>query len=55
MNLLRVPVILSRFLLRGLTKAASELALTILGYNLKRTLNILGVPELLSRLRLVPA
>jgi transposase/IS5 family transposase len=44
-----------RFLLRGLVKAASELALSILCYNLKRTLSILGVPELLSRLRLVPA
>lgn len=44
-----------RFLLRGLIKAASELALNILCYNLKRTLSILSVPELLTRLRPVPA
>jgi transposase/IS5 family transposase len=44
-----------RFLLRGLVKAKAELALSVLCYNLKRTLSILGVPELLSRLRALPA
>jgi IS5 family transposase len=43
-----------RFLLRGLIKATAELALSVLCYNLKRTLSILGVPELLTRLRVVP-
>lgn len=40
-----------RFLLRGLVKAKSELALSVLGYNLKRTINILGVPALLKALQ----
>lgn len=40
-----------RFLLRGMVKATAELALNILCYDLKRTLSILGVPQLLSRLR----
>lgn len=40
-----------RFLLRGLAKAKSELALSILAYNLKRTLTILGVPALLKALQ----
>lgn len=44
-----------RFLLRGLINATAELALSVLGYNLKRVLTILGVPELLSRLRARPA
>lgn len=39
-----------RFLVRGLKKAKAELALTILGYNLKRVINILGVPALLAAL-----
>ena len=43
-----------RFLLRGLIKAKAELALSVLCYNLKRTLNILGVAELLIRLRPIP-
>jgi transposase/IS5 family transposase len=43
-----------RFLLRGLVKATAELALSVLCYNLKRTLSILGVPEMLIRLRNVP-
>jgi len=37
-----------RFLVRGLKKAKSELALAVLGFNLKRTINILGVPALLD-------
>jgi transposase len=44
-----------RFLLRGLVKAKAELALSVLCYNLKRTINILGAPELLSRLKTAPA
>ena len=39
-----------RFLVRGLQKARSELALSVLGYNLKRVINILGVPALLNAL-----
>jgi transposase len=36
-----------RFLLRGLRKAKAELALAVLSFNLKRTMNIRGVPALL--------
>jgi hypothetical protein len=39
-----------RFLVRGLRKASAEMALTVLGFNLKRTINILGVPALLAAL-----
>lgn len=44
-----------RFLVRGLTKAEAELALGVLSYNLKRVINILGVPTLLLALRPAPA
>ena len=40
-----------RFLLRGLKKARAELAFGVLCYNLKRVINILGVPALLQVLR----
>lgn len=40
-----------RFLMRGLTKVRGEFALSVLAYNLKRVLNILGVATLLERLR----
>ncbi len=40
-----------RFLLRGLLKAKAELALGVLCYNLKRVVNILGVPALLAALQ----
>jgi len=40
-----------RFLLRGSTKAKAEFALVALGYNLKRAINILGVPAMLAALR----
>jgi len=39
-----------RFLVRGLRKATAELALGVLSYNLKRVINILGVPALLQAL-----
>ena len=39
-----------RFLLKGLRKAKAELALGVLSYNLKRVINILGVPALLQAL-----
>jgi transposase len=44
-----------RFLVRGLVKAKSELALTVLSYNLKRLINALGVQQLLLALRAAPA
>jgi transposase len=44
-----------RFLLSGLAKAKSELALSITAYNLKRAIAILGVPALLKALQPVPA
>ena len=40
-----------RFLVRGLKKAKAELALTVLAFNLKRVINILGVPALLAALQ----
>jgi transposase len=39
-----------RFLIKGLRKAKAELALGVLNYNLKRVINILGVPALLQAL-----
>jgi len=44
-----------KFLLRGRTKAKSELALLVMGFNIKRSINILGVPALLEALRAAPA
>jgi transposase len=44
-----------RFLLRGLTKAKAELALSVLAYNLKRAINIQGVAKLLTALQPTPA
>jgi transposase len=43
-----------RFLVRGLKKARSELALCVLGYNMKRTISIIGVRALLHALRPCP-
>lgn len=40
-----------RFLVRGIQKASAEVALSVCGYNLKRTMNILGVPIMLQALR----
>lgn len=39
-----------RFLIKGLKKAKAELALGVLCYNLKRVVNLLGVPALLQAL-----
>jgi hypothetical protein len=39
-----------RFLVKGLRKASAELALSVLSYNFKRVINILGVPALLGAL-----
>ncbi len=36
------------FLLKGLTKVRGEFSLTVLAYNLKRVLNLVGVPQLLA-------
>lgn len=44
-----------RFLVKGLKKAKAELALEVLSYNLKRVINILGVPALLKALKPAPA
>ena len=40
----------SHFLCRGLKKVA-EMSLGVLAYNLKRAVNILGVPKLIAALR----
>ncbi len=39
-----------RFLMRGLIKVRAEMALSVLSYNLKRVINIIGVPMMLVRL-----
>ncbi len=44
-----------RFLVRGLKKAKAELALTVLGLDMKRTVTILGVADLLAALQPRPA
>ncbi len=36
------------FLTRGLKKVAAEMSLTVLAYNLKRVINIVGVKELIA-------
>ena len=40
-----------RFLVRGSRKTSAEMALTVLGFNLKRAITILGVPALLAALQ----
>jgi transposase len=40
----------ARFLVRGRVKAAAEFALTVLNFNIKRTMAIMGVPALLAAL-----
>lgn len=44
-----------RFLVRGLRKARSEWALGVLGYNIKRTIQILGPDHLIEVLKSCPA
>jgi transposase len=38
------------FLMKGLDKVSAEMSLTVLSYNLKRAINILGVPKLIEAL-----
>jgi transposase len=38
------------FLLKGLDKVGAEMSLTVLSYNLKRAINIVGVPKLIEAL-----
>lgn len=38
------------FLCRGLKKVAAEMSLSVMAYNLKRAINILGVPKLIAAL-----
>jgi hypothetical protein len=38
------------FLLRGLPKVRAEFSLTVLAYNLKRVVNIVGVPRMIAAL-----
>jgi hypothetical protein len=44
-----------RFLVRGLKKARGEWALGVLGYNIKRTIQILGPNRLIEALKACPA
>lgn len=44
-----------RFLVRGLEKAGGEWALTVLGYNLRRTIQILGPNRMIEALKAAPA
>jgi hypothetical protein len=36
------------FLMRGIKKVGAEMSLTILGYNVKRVINILGVRKMIE-------
>ena len=38
------------FLLRGLEKVATEWSMTVLAYNLKRVIRIVGVPRMIAAL-----
>lgn len=38
------------FLLRGLAKVRAEFSLTVLAYNLKRVINVVGVPRMIAAL-----
>ena len=38
------------FLMKGLDKVGAEMSLTVLSYNLKRAINIVGVPKLIAAL-----
>jgi hypothetical protein len=38
------------FLMRGLSKVRAEMSLSVLAYNLKRVINILGVQRMLAAL-----
>ena len=40
----------SYFLMRGLEKVRTEFSLTVLAYNLKRVLKIVGMPRLMAAL-----
>ena len=44
-----------RFLVRGSQKANSELALVVLGFNLKRAIAVRGIPALLAALQAAAA
>lgn len=44
-----------RFLCRGRKAVAAEMALSVTAFNLKRVMKVLGVPELLRRLKAAPA
>ena len=39
------------FLMRGLEKVRAEFSLTALAYNLRRALNIVGLPDLIAALQ----
>ncbi len=39
------------FLMKGLAKVGAEIGLTVLSYNIKRVLNILGVRQMIEALR----
>jgi hypothetical protein len=39
------------FLMKGLTKVGTEISLTVLSYNIKRVLNILGVQQMIEAVR----
>ena len=43
-----------RLLLKGLKNVATEIKLTVLSYNFKRVISILGVATLIEKLKLQP-
>jgi hypothetical protein len=42
------------FLVKGLENISTEMSLSVLAYNFKRAINILGVPEMMVALILIP-
>jgi hypothetical protein len=38
------------FLMKGIKKVAAEMSLTVMGYNIKRVINILGVRKMIEAL-----
>jgi transposase len=43
------------FLMKGINKVTTEISLTILSYNLKRVINILGVEKVISSMKMNPS
>jgi len=45
----------THFMMRGMENVSTEMNLTVLAYNFKRVLNILGITQMMKAMRLVGA